>query len=331
MCTFRSTSIYFVDWETTSKEFVQGIRFASTQNDVQVHIFYNKSTPKSELPEDCEYIVKHPTLTSSAEASWTALITYVVHFYMHVSCHCAKTHCKLWAKPHFHTRYRAHLACGDEARFEELEAILKFNRIPIKIIRVEEKTLLDLFDYSCGQCKIIFKNEKEADLHDRNKHNYLCSNSRCGKSRRHNGFFTRNELEEHVAGQQNCEFCPEKIFCSPGKLREHMRKTHKKCDCSCDVYYETREDFLKHFYSNLPLPCLEEPNCCERFPNIEFQAFHHKSVHGATYPYYCMACYKKRHLVCLKTAEELLNHVEEEKHSNIEFFFAQIPLHIALE
>jgi len=43
-----------------------------------------------------------------------------------------------------------------------------------------------------------------------------------------------------------------------------------------------------------------------------------------------MACYKKKYLVCLKTAEELLNHVEEEKHGNEDFAFAQIPLHIAL-
>ena len=330
MCTIRLTSIFFVDWETTSKDFVKGIKFTSTQRDIKVHLFYNKKTPKNELPGDSEWIVKHPTLTSSADASWTALLTYVLHFYTHTACNCTNNHCRLWPKRHVHTKYRAHIVCGDEARYEELQAILKFNKIPVKIIDVGERTLLDLFQYSCNHCKIIFKTKKEADAHDQSKHNFLCTNLRCEKSKRTNGFFARKELEDHLARQRSCEFCPDKIFCSTKKLEEHMGKTHRKCDCSCEEYYETRDEYLEHFYSNLPLPCLEEPSCSERFPNIEFQAFHHKSVHGATYPYYCMACYKKKYLVCLKTAEELLNHVEEERHNDEEFSFAQIPLHIAL-
>lgn len=330
MCTIRSSSIYFVDWETTSKDFVKGIRFTSTQRDVKVHIFYNRSTAKHELPGDYEWIVKHPTLTCSAEASWTALLTYVLHFYTHTSCNCTNNSCKLWSKRHVHMKYRANVVCGEETKYEELEAILKFNKIPVKIIKVGEKTLLDLFQYSCSHCKIIFKTKKEAHFHDHHKHNFLCTNTKCEKSKRENGFFAKKELEEHLANQKGCEFCPEKIFCSPRKFEEHMEKTHKRCDLGCEKYYETNADYLQHFYSRLPLPCLEEPSCSERFPNIEIQAFHHKSAHGATYPYYCMACYKKRYLVCLKTAEELLNHVEQERHQEEEFSFAQIPIHIAL-
>ena len=110
-----------------------------------------------------------------------------------------------------------------------------------------------------------------------------------------------------------------------------MKKTHRKCDCPCEEIFETNDDYLEHFYSSLPLPCLEDPSCAERFPNIEHQAFHHKSAHGATYPYFCMACYKNNYLVCLKTAEELLDHAEEEKHEEDDFSFAQIPLQIGLE
>ena len=330
MCTIRSTSVFFVDWETTSKEFLKGIRFSSKQREIKVHIFYNKNTTKRELPEDCEWIVKHPSLTSSPDASWTALLTYILHFYTHISCNCSNKPCKLWSKPHIHNKYKANVVCGDETRYEELEAILKFNKIPVKIINVGEKTLLDLFQYSCTQCKVIFKSKKEAEFHDHSKHNYLCTNSKCEKSKRENGFFAKRELEDHLVGQKRCEFCPEKIFCSSRKLEEHMDKAHKRCDCSCERYYETKDDYFEHFYSNLPLPCLEDPSCSDRFPNIENQAFHHKTVHGATYPYYCMACYKKKYLTCVKTAEELLNHVEEEKHGDEEFSFAQIPFHIAL-
>ena len=330
MCTIRYSSVYFVDWETTGNDFVKGVRFTSTQRDTKVHLFYNKNTPKTDLPTDCEWIVKHPTLTNSDEASWTALITYVLHFYTHVSCNCSNNHCKLRSQHHVHTKFRANVVCGDESRYQELEAILKFYKVPVKIIKVGERTLLDLFQYSCSHCKIIFKTKKEAESHDQAKHNFLCDNLKCEKSKRKNGFFTKKELDEHLARQENCQFCPEKRFCSSKKLEEHMSKTHLRCDCSCEEFYENRDEYLQHYYSKLPLPCLEQPNCTGRFPNIEFQAFHHKSVHGATYPYYCMACYKKKYLVCLKTGEELLNHVEEAKHKKDEFSFAQIPAHIAL-
>ncbi|XP_015774722.1 PREDICTED: uncharacterized protein LOC107352920 [Acropora digitifera] len=330
MCTVRYSSVYFVDWETTGKDFVKGVRFTSTQRDTKVHLFYNKKTPRTDLPTDCEWIVKHPTLTTSDEASWTALITYVLHFYTHVSCNCSNNRCKVWSKHHVHTKFRAHVVCGDESRYQELEAILKFNKIPVKIIKVGERTLLDLFQYSCSHCKIIFKTKKEAEDHDQAKHNFLCDNLKCEKSKRKNGFFAKKELDEHLARQKNCQFCPEKRFCSAKKLEEHMSKAHLRCDCSCEEFYENRDEYLQHYYSKLPLPCLEEPNCSGRFPNIEFQAFHHKSVHGATYPYYCMACYKNKYLVCLKTGEELLNHVEEAKHKEAEFSFAQIPAHLAL-
>lgn len=330
MCSIRTSNIYFVDWETTSKDFLKGIKFTTTQKDIKVHVFCNKKTPKADLPPNYEWIVIHPTLTSSAEASWTALITYVLHFYTHLSCQCTDSKCKIWQHPHVHTRYKAYVVCGDEARYEELEAILKYNKISIKTLHVGEKTLLDVFPYSCGRCKIIFKTKAEATNHDLHHHNFLCTNPRCEKSKRQNGFFSRKELEEHLKGQRHCEFCPDKTYCTEKQLEEHLKKVHKQCDCPCEEFFETSDDYMEHFYSNLPLPCLEDPACEERFPNIEHQAFHHKQVHGSTYPYYCMACYKNSYLVCCKTAEKLLDHVEEEKHKDEEFSFAQIPIGIAL-
>lgn len=330
MCSIRTANVYFVDWETTSKDFLRGIKFTVSQRDIKVHVFYNKKTPKQEQPPNYEWIVKHPSLTSSAEASWTALITYVLHFYTHLACQCGDTKCKVWPKPHVHTRYKAHVVCGDEGRFEELEAILKFNKIAIKTINVGEKTLLDIFPYSCSRCKLIFKTKQEASSHDLQNHNFLCTNLKCEKSKRQNGFFSKKELDEHLEGQQRCEFCPSKIFCTEKQLDSHLQKVHKQCDCSCEEFFETTDEYMEHFYSNLPLPCLEDPVCNERFPNIEHQAFHHKQVHGATYPYFCMACYKNNLLVCCKTAEKLLDHVEQEKHLDGEFSFAQIPLEMAL-
>ena len=130
MCSIKTNSVYFVDWESTSKDFVKGIKFTSAQRDTKVHLFYNKKTSKASLPPDCEWIVKHPSLTISAEASWTALITYVIHFYTHLACHCSdNTRCRLWPHPHVHTKYKAHVVCGDEARYEEFAAILRHNKV----------------------------------------------------------------------------------------------------------------------------------------------------------------------------------------------------------
>ncbi len=82
---------------------------------------------------------------------------------------------------------------------------------------------------------------------------------------------------------------------------------------------------MEHFYARYPLPCLEKPACDSRFRDIEGQAFHHKTAHGAKYPYYCFACFKHEKLVCLKTAEELLSHADESEHKESDFKFAIIP------
>lgn len=190
--------------------------------------------------------------------------------------------------------------------------------------------MLDVFPYTCTYCKLIFSNKQEASKHDHERHNFLCCNSKCEKSKRENGFFNRSELNQHLEGQQSCEFCPDKVFCSQDKLDFHIKHNHRRCDCPCEEIFETSDDYMEHFYSKLPLPCLEEPTCAERFPNIEHQALHHKSAHGSTYPYYCMACYKDNVLVCLKTAEELLEHAQQKKHQEKDFSFAQIPLQTAL-
>lgn len=130
MCSVKTRSVYFVDWESTSKEFVKGIKFSSPRRETIVHLFYNKNTLKSSLPPDCDWIVKHPTLTSSPEATWTALITCMIHFYTHRAHPCTESvHCRLRTRHHVHIKFKAYIVCGDEARYAELAAILKHNKV----------------------------------------------------------------------------------------------------------------------------------------------------------------------------------------------------------
>ena len=106
LCSVQTRSVYFIDWESTCKTFVQGIKFTSSARETTVHLFYNKKTSKASLPPDCDWIVKHSTLTSSSEASWTALITYVIYFYTRLACpHTDIVHCQLRTRHHVHKKY----------------------------------------------------------------------------------------------------------------------------------------------------------------------------------------------------------------------------------
>ena len=87
-----------------------------------------------------------------------------------------------------------------------------------------------------------------------------------------------------------CNFCPQKKFRSRNIYDVHMRNCHKKCNCSCNQYYETRDDYLKHFYEVFPLACLEDRKCPDRFRRLYFQAVHHRDDHYAERPYYCIPC-----------------------------------------
>ena len=313
--------VYFVEWKSSGKRFINGVKFvAPAAPSVRIHLFYNKKISPSELPMDSEWLTKHKSLTDLEDAPRTDLMAYMISFYTRatMSCH----HCSL-ANPK--PKFTLYLVCGEEKTDEELIAIMKANKVDVQVVQGWKKTLLDLYEHVCQPCKLIFGSEKEADLHDRRAHNFRCHNTQCEKSSRDNGFFAREELEEHLRSQRFCKYCPSDVFCTSWQFEQHIKQFHKTCPCPCKEYYEREDDFIEHFYSNYPLPCLEDPSCKMRFKNIEMQAFHHKSVHGSTYPYFCMACFKQERLVCSKTGEELLLHVEDKKHSKEDFEFAIIP------
>lgn len=92
----------------------------------------------------------------------------------------------------------------------------------------------------------------------------------------------------------SCQFCPQKEFLSRDQKEIHMKHSHKKCNCSCGQYFETREEYLDHFYSVYPLPCYENRKCPQRFQSVYYQALHHRDFHNSQNPFYCVPCHKRK-------------------------------------
>ena len=90
----------------------------------------------------------------------------------------------------------------------------------------------------------------------------------------------------------SCIFCSNKAYRSKHLLDVHMKNNHKKCNCPCQLYFRTREDYLAHFYFVYPLPCMVDKKCPERFRSLYYQSLHHKEAHYAAKPFFCIPCYR---------------------------------------
>lgn len=320
-CLDKNISLVFVAWEGNGTDFLKGVNLSHVPENLRVHVFYSKGTPVSELPKFTSWLIGHESLTDSVDALWVDLTAYLVTINTRFS---AKKACpKCAARPEDNVSMT--LVCGENARGSELAALLKANKIEMNVMDGRNMTLIDMFQHVCRCCKMIFKDSMQAEKHDKTCHNFLCNNIQCEHSKRGNGFFTREELEIHLRAQKFCKFCPSDAFCKDEMFSKHVKDNHKNCPCSCKEYYERDEDLFEQYYARFPLPCLEEPACKARFKDIDTQAFHHKTYHGAEYPYFCMACYKNEKLVCRKTGDELLRHANDEGHVKEDFQFAIIP------
>ena len=318
-CHDDNIQLFFIAWGKVGKEFMEGTTFCSTPEHVRVHVFYSKGTPKEDLPRFTTWMIGHESLTTSEDAVWIDLTAFVFSINSRFAVHetCARCKSKL--------KISTTIVWGDCEKGLELEAILNANKMNVTVIEGRSTRFIDMFRNVCRCCNVIFKDPKQAEAHDRERHNFLCHNIQCERSKRGNGFYTYAELEHHLRTQKFCKFCPSDAFCKSTMLNRHIKDKHRYCPCSCNDYYERDEDLFEQYYATYPLPCLEVPACKARFKNIDKQAFHHKIQHGSDYPYFCMACYKNEKLVCVKTAEELLEHAGIENHVVEDFQFAIIP------
>ena len=135
----------------------------------------------------------------------------------------------------------------------------------------------------------------------------------------------RSELQT-TNGKYFCQFCQDKEFSSKSVWRIHMKNCHKKCNCPCGEYFDTREDYLLHFYKLFPLACFVERKCPERFRSLYFQAVHHRDRHNSGRPFFCVLCFadlensESRKRVCFKDIKSLRIHAEGMGHDPNEMF-----------
>ena len=325
----KDQKLILLEWEDCGEQFLKDVTFKTKPNDIQIHVFVNRALDNKNINSIQATLkgaaVFHNSLTNGKDASWTDLLAFLINFYAQTTClHCVSSSFN-------RSSYHLILASCNHGKYKELEALLRSNKTHTQIVDGWKTTMLDLFPHACTECKLIFNSQLEVELHDKEDHNYLCNNKTCERSRRGNGFYSCNELRRHTHHQQHCRFCDDKAFCDLIKFEKHMKKYHIFCDCSCDQYYNTVEEFIEHYSGVYPLPCLEVPDCRARFKNIDKQAFHHKTVHGAKYPYYCIACYGNQKLTCVRTSGDLMTHVRDVKHKKKEFNLVMIPEKSPLE
>lgn len=317
--------VLLIEWNLIGEKFINNTSLHDQQENLRIHIFFNKSD-KTDLNIEAlresfgSCVTLHESLTDSPAAAWTDLLAYLINFYTKtlISCH----HCSVVHPP---PKYQVTLVASNENRYDELKALLKSNKAETNIIDGWKTSILDVFHHVCHECKIIFSTKCQAEKHDKQKHNFLCGNKSCERSKRENGFFNYIELSDHETKQRKCEFCTNVVYCDITKFIEHMDDHHIPCSCSCGKYYRDTEEFIQHYCGRFPLPCLENPDCETRFRNIDEQAFHHKTVHGSANPFFCLACYGDAKLVCLRTVEELMSHVSEMNHKESDFNVVIIP------
>ena len=317
--------LILLEWQPNGRHFLSSTFFTSKQPNVKLHIFFNKKEKDDIDMENLrgsfhDSLILHESLTDHEEASWTDLIAFAINFYTKslISCH----HC---IPSHPQIEYHVTLVTNKQGRYEEFQALLKSNNTNTKLVDGWNSTILDIFENVCHECKLIFGKKEQAEAHDKNEHNFLCKNKSCERSLRENGFYKINELESHESQQKICKYCPGYLFCDVNKYLDHMNQFHVMCSCPCSKYYRNTEEYIEHYFSLFPLPCLESPKCTNRFKNIDEQAFHHKSVHGSTNPYFCLACYSNSKLVCVKTTDELMSHVTTKGHTDEDFNIVIIP------
>lgn len=314
----QQREIVVFEWQNCGEHFLRDISLSSPRNELQIHVFFEKSQMKknmnsvsTSLTKNCTF---HESLTTGEDAAWTDVIAFLVNFYTKQTVSCSSCITRA-PKP----MYRVTLVSRDKEKYKELKALLRANKTGTLMLDGRKNSLLDVFPHVCVQCKIIFKDKNEAAIHDKKCHNFLCANKTCERSQRANGFFTERELLHHKRRQKQCQFCTDKLFCNVAKYNDHMKHRHILCKCPCRCYYRNIDEFVEHYITVYPLPCLENTECKTRFKNIDHQAFHHKTVHGSAYPYYCFACYGRRTLVCLRTTKELMKHVRDAGHTEESF------------
>ena len=184
---------------------------------------------------------------------------------------------------------------------------------------------------TCPNCAELFCSEDLKKAHMKDAHNILYSQT--PKTEKKATLVKPAKIvQPGLKVRISCQFCPQKEFISQERKEIHMKHSHKKCNCSCGQYFQTREEYLDHFYSVYPLPCYENRKCPHRFQSVYYQASHHRDFHNSQNPFYCVPCQKRKiennlgqaMKTCFKDDKSLRIHGFSLGHNETEMFLVDL-------
>lgn len=357
---------FFLIWESSCRNFIEDLEFScqeAKETRLKIHVFLRSDTPEKAMPPERDWIENHFTLTTCPYASEAAIISYLLERYA-----TEKKEKEMWLEE-LDIGSTLILVADKDRKFEEVSAILKVKNPHLQVSEVngKEKSILEVLENACRRCKLVFLTETETEEHFYLLHNYFCYNPECTEGRfyteselqkhlenqtqcplcREEYLFCNEEkrsvhmknihkIDEMASSRKTptsevivCQFCPHKKFSSSQQKEIHMKNCHKKCNCSCGNYFNTREDYLDHFYSVYPLACFENRKCPQRFQSALYQARHHREDHFSNQPFYCIPCqqmlvneggYKTK--ICFKDEKSLRIHGMSIGHNEEEMFLS---------
>ena len=328
----RCVHEFYLVWESSCRNFMDEISFSceEAKSSVRLHIFLRKDTPSKALPPSYSWIEKHYSLTTSPYASNTELIACLLRKYGNFKDFEDKEipRTQVYLVAEWEREYEELIAIlktyNSVVNFQEINGIEKdivevlnsscyFCRLLFANAEETETHNLEKHDYFCDnsscyrhlqrfRCKETLAKHKASRSYCPNCNKSFCSEEvkRVHMASEHGVLVQDHQTETTVSAQSelkiriSCQFCPQRKFFSWDQREIHMKLSHKKCNCSCEQYFATREDYLQHFYSVYPLPCYENRKCPHRFQSVYYQASHHMDFHNAQNPFYCVPCHNRK-------------------------------------
>ncbi|XP_028411891.1 uncharacterized protein LOC114534622 [Dendronephthya gigantea] len=362
----------FLVWESNCRNILDELASLPNEllDEIKLRIFMRKDTPMKNRPPTAKWIELFDSFTTSPYASDTTLAAFLIKYFKDLAFLSDEPAEDATSENGFEPVEFYFVVDSDtERKYDELIAILQQDagsKVKMSTINGQVEDIPKTLGFQfCKICCKTFENEGELKAHNGEYHNIFCDNKLCPKS--NTPFKNEDELAAHKAKQTTCllcstespvfceksakilhmqvvheqditegvltcDFCPKKAFSSHEQHDIHMKNTHKKCNCGCGVYFETREHYLAHFYVVYPLACFENRKCPHRFQTVLHQADHHWSKHNSQHPYYCVPCSARdenghagglARMCAFKDEKALRHHGALMQHAEVEMFLTQ--------
>lgn len=317
-------------WESNCRNILEELGCLPDEllDEIKLRVFLRKDTPIKNRPATAKWIELYDSFTTSPYASDTTLAAFLIKYFKDLAYLSEEMDNDTTENGFDPVEFYFVVDSDTERKYDELIAILQqqtgSSKVKMSTINGQVDDIYKTLGFHfCKICSKAFDDENELQEHNSENHNVFCDNKLCRHSTR--PFNNEHELALHKSKQTKCllcsndspvfceqgakvlhmqvvheqdvsenvltcDFCPRKVFSSAEQRDIHMKNTHKKCNCGCGVYFETRAHYLAHFYTVYPLACFENRKCPHRFQTVLYQAEHHSSVHNSEHPYYCVPC-----------------------------------------